>query len=87
MGFEGVTDRVQTVEKLLIQKRAQNGDGEVGKLGRTFVELQPTDDAVVGKVLRDASFGNTKVLRKQRFQIEMAAASGARFRKCTDGYA
>ena len=73
----GITDRAQT--GLFVQDRTQDGDGEVGKLRRSFIKLQPADDAVVGKVFGDAGLGDAQVLGKQRFQAGVAAAGGAGF--------
>src|SRR5262245_57136099 len=51
----------------------------MGKLRSAFVELKPTDHAMVGKIFGDAGFGNAKIFREQWFQTGIASASGAGF--------
>src|SRR5579863_129863 len=62
---------------LFVQGGVEDGDEEVGEVGRTFVHLQPADDAMVGKVFGDASLGYTQVLGKLGLDGRLVASCGA----------
>src|SRR5258707_3514348 len=52
---------------------------------RAFVELEPTDDAMVAEIFGDARFGNTEVIGEERFDGDAGAAIAAAARHVGDG--
>ena len=91
-GLTGFTE--QSLEReggeksgLGVQNRPEDGDHKVGEMLRSFVELQPADDAVIGEVFRNASLGNAEVIREQRFDGDASSATAAASRDVGDGYA
>ena len=60
---------------LFVEDGAQDSNGEMGKVGGTLVKLQPAHDAMVGEVLRNFCFGDSKVFRKPWLDRIRAASS------------
>ena len=72
------------IEKELCQlRRATHSSGtydgghEMGEVGSAFIELQPTDNAVIGEIFCYARFGDAKMLRELRLQGIRSTTAGA----------
>src|SRR5438445_5793070 len=70
--------------RLFVEIGAEHRDGEMTKVRRAFVKLEPTHDAMLAKVLRHASLGNAEVARKQRLEVGVTAAAHARTGEAAD---
>jgi hypothetical protein len=77
-------DAFWRAEKSLVQCRAEDGDYEMGEVGRAFVELKVTHNTVVGEIFRDAGFRDTKMFRKARLDGLGAAATGCAAQKTSN---
>jgi len=51
---------------LFVENGTEHGNGEVREIGCPFIELQPPHHAVVCKILRNARFRNSQMLREAR---------------------
>ena len=72
---------------LFIQRGAKHGNGEVSELRGAFIELQPANDTVIGKIFGDAGFRDTQKVSELRFQIGISPPGGAGAAELADGNA
>src|SRR6266404_3767551 len=69
---------------LFVEIGAEHRDGEMTKVRRAFVKLEPAHDAMLAKVLGHAGFRNAEVVRKKRLEVGVAAAAHARTGEAAD---
>src|SRR5215472_14233343 len=62
---------------LFVEDWAQDGNGEMGKIGSPFVELQPPHHTMVGEVLCYFCLRDSEVFREPWFDRIRAAATAA----------
>lgn len=71
--------------ELLVQGRANDGGHKMGEVRSAFIELEPTDNAVIGEVFGDARFRDAEMFRELRFEGIRAAAACAPAQKISHG--
>ena len=57
----------------------------MGEVRCAFIELEPTDNAVIGEIFRNARFGYAQMFSELRFEGIRAAPAGASPQKIADG--
>src|SRR6266481_2438060 len=60
---------------LLVQDRPQNGDDKMSEMRCSFIELQPANDAVFGKIFCYTRFGDAQMFSEPRFDGFLIAAA------------
>lgn len=61
---------------LFIQDGTKDRDHEVSEMRRAFIELKPADDTMIGQILSDSRFGDSKMFSETRFDGLRAPATG-----------
>jgi len=64
--WKAVRFQIYAENLLFVENGTEHGNGEVREIGRPFIELQPPHHAVVCKILRNARFRNSQMLREAR---------------------
>ena len=75
------------VAELFIQAGAQHCDEDVREIGGTIIHLQPTDNAMLLEILRNAIFRDAQVFGEFRFEGFSAALGSAATDQIGNGHA
>ena len=71
--------------RLFVERRTQNGNHEMSKVGSIVIELKVAYDAVLGEIFRDAGFSDAEMFRELGLERISAAAACASPQQIGDG--
>src|SRR5271168_3180550 len=85
-GQGGISNRKScaSLGRLLVQSGAYDGGHKMSEVRGSFVELEPTNHAVVGEIFCDARFGNAEMFGELRLEGIRAATTCAAPQKISD---
>lgn len=73
---EGFSATAFSVRLLFIQYGTKDGNHEVREMRRSFIELKPAHDTMIGEILPNARFRNSEMLGETGFDGLRAPAEG-----------